>query len=190
MAGRKVDGLLEAGAAVTVVSPEAIAQIQRLASQGRIAWRQKTFSTDDLHGSFLAMAATGDAAANGRIAASCRAQGILINVVDEPQLCDFFVPAVLRRGALSIAIATDGKSPLLASKIKADLEQSITEPYGEFLELLGRQRELIKNTVPDSGRREAIFRSLVYSDILGLLAAGKQDEAQERIRQCISSQQD
>jgi precorrin-2 dehydrogenase/sirohydrochlorin ferrochelatase len=190
VAGRKVDGLLEAGAAVTVVSPEAIAQIQRLASQGRIAWRQKTFSTDDLHGFFLAMAATGDAAANERIAAACREQGILINVADEPQLCDFFVPAVLRRGALSIAIATDGKSPLLASKIKADLEQIITEPYGEFLELLGRQRELIKNTVPDSGTREAIFRSLVYSDILDLLAAGKQDEAQERIRQCISSQQD
>jgi precorrin-2 dehydrogenase/sirohydrochlorin ferrochelatase len=190
VAGRKVDGLLEAGASVTVVSPEASAQIQTLASQGRIAWRQKTFSTDDLHGSFLVIAATGDAAANGHIAACCRAHGILINVVDEPLLCDFFVPSVLRRGALSIAIATEGKSPLLASKLRTELEQIVTEPYGEFLELLGRQRELIKNTVPDSDRREAIFRSLVYSDILDLLAAGKQDEAQERIRQCISSQQD
>ena len=190
VAGRKVDGLLEAGAAVTVVSPEATAQIQTLASQGRIAWRQKAFSPDDLYASFLVMAATDDASVNGHVAAACRAQGILINVVDEPQQCDFFVPAVLRRGALSIAIATDGKSPLLARKLRTDLEQIITEPYGEFLELLGRQRELIKNTVPDSGRREAIFRSLVYSDILDLLAAGKQDEAQERIRQCISSQQD
>jgi len=190
VAGRKVDGLLEAGATVTVVSPEATAQIKALASQGRVAWRQKAFSPDDLHGFFLVMAATGDAAVNKRIAAACREQGILINVADESQLCDFFVPAVLRRGALSIAIATEGKSPLLASKIKADLEQIITEPYGEFLELLGRQRELIKKTVPDIGRREAIFRSLVYSDILDLLAAGKQDEAQERIQKCISSQQD
>ena len=190
VAGRKVDALLEADAVVTVVSPEATAEIQRFVSQGRVAWRQKAFSPDDLQGSFLVMAATGDAAVNKRIAAACRELGILINVADKPQLCDFFVPAVLRRGALSIAIATEGKSPLLASKIKADLEQIITEPYGEFLELLGRQRELIKKTVPDIGRREAIFRSLVYSDILDLLAVGKQDEAQERIQKCISSQQD
>ena len=190
VAGRKVDALLEADAVVTVVSPEATAEIQRFVSQGRVAWRQKAFSPDDLQGSFLVMAATGDAAVNKRIAAACRELGILINVADKPQLCDFFVPAVLRRGALSIAIATEGKSPLLASKIKADLEQIITEPYGEFLELLGRQRELIKKTVPDIGRREAIFRSLVYSDILDLLAAGKHDEAQERIQKCISSQQD
>ena len=190
VAGRKVDGLLEAGAAVTVVSPEATTHIQRLASQGRIALLQKAFSPDDLNGSFLVIAATGDAAVNGHVAAACRAQAILINVVDEPGLCDFFLPAVLRRGALSIAIATEGKSPLLASKLRTELEQIITEPYGEFLELLGQQRELIKKTVPDRARREAIFRSLVESDIFDLIVAGKQDEAQERIRTCILSQQD
>ena len=190
VAGRKVDGLLEAGAAVTVVSPEATTHIQRLASQGRIALLQKAFSPDDLNGSFLVIAATGDAAVNGHVAAACRSQAILINVVDEPGLCDFFLPAVLRRGALSIAIATEGKSPLLASKLRTELEQIITEPYGEFLELLGQQRELIKKTVPDRARREAIFRSLVESDIFDLIVAGKQDEAQERIRTCILSQQD
>ena len=190
VAGRKVDGLLEAGAAVTVVSPEATTHIQRLASQGRIALLQKAFSPDDLNGSFLVIAATGDAAVNGHVAAACRAQAILINVVDEPGLCDFFLPAVLRRGALSIAIATEGKSPLLASKLRTELEQIITEPYGEFLELLGQQRELIKKTVPDRARREAIFRALVDSDIFNLIVAGKQDEAQERIRTCILSQQD
>ena len=190
VAGRKVDNLLDAGATVTVVSPEATVQIQTLASQGRIAWRQKIFSPDDLNASFLVIAATGDAAVNRQVAAACREQGSLVNVVDEPQLCDFFVPAVLRRGALSLAISTEGKSPLLAQKLRTELEQIIPEPYGEFLELLGQQRELIKKTVPDRERREAILRSLVFSDILDLLAAGKHDEVQERIKKCISSQQD
>jgi len=189
VAERKIEGLLDAGAAVTVISPEATEPLRQLAQQGRIAWQRKPFAATDLEGEFLAVAATDDQSVNSSIAAVCRARGILVNVADEPGFCDYVVPAVLRRGSLSIAVSTEGKSPLLARKLLADLEQIITEPYGEFLELLGRQREIIKKTVPDILRREAIFRSLVYSDILDLLAAGKRQEAEERIQQCISSQQ-
>ena len=110
-------------------------------------------------------------------------------MADEPELCDYVVPAVLRRGALCIAVSTEGKSPLLAQKLRSELEQIITAPYAEFLDLLAEQRETIKQ-VPDSSKRESMFRALVYSDILDLLAAGRHEKARERIQECISSQQD
>lgn len=190
VAERKVEGLLECGGAVTVVSPDATERIARWARQQAITWRRETFSPEAVTGVFLAFAATGDAAANEAVQQACAERGVLVNAVDDPGRCDFFVPSVVRRGALSIAISTEGKSPLFARRLREELEQTITGAYGEFLELLGRQRDTIKSTVPDIERREAIFRSLVDSDILDLLKAGRREEAQERIRQCISSQQD
>lgn len=186
---RKVGGLLAAGAAVTVVSPEVTAELHNLFRQGRIAWRQKPFAAADLDGRFFVMAATDDPAVNAGIAALCRERAIPVNVADEPELCDFLVPSVVRRGSLAVAVSTEGKSPLLARKLREELEQQLPAAYDEFLELLGRQREAVKQ-LPDARRREAVLRALVYSDILDLLAAGNKQEAQERIQQCISSQQD
>lgn len=188
VAERKIDGLLDAGAAVTVISPEVTDRIHMLSQSGRILWQRKTFAAPDLKGEFLAVAATDDQSVNSSLAAVCRARGILVNVADEPELCDYVVPAVLRRGSLCIAVSTEGKSPLLAQKLRLELEQIITAPYAEFLELLGEQRETIRQ-VPDSEKREAMFRALVYSDILDLLAAGKHETARKRIQECISSQQ-
>ena len=158
-----------------------------LSQTNHVLWQRKSFAATDLKGKFLAVAATDDQSINSSIAAVCRARGIPVNVVDEPELCDYIVPAVLRRGALCIAVSTEGKSPVLAQKLRSEIEQIITAPYAEFLELLGQQRAIIKQ-VPDSEKREAIFRALVYSDILDLLAAGKHDKAMERIQECISSQ--
>jgi len=187
VAERKINGLLDAGAAVTVISPEATDRIQMLSQTNHVLWQRKTFAATDLKGEFLAVAATDDQSINSSIAAVCRARGILVNVADEPELCDYIVPAVLRRGALCIAVSTEGKSPVLAQKLRSEIEQIITAPYAEFLDLLGQQREIIKQ-VPDAEKREVIFHALVYSDILDLLAAGKHDQAMERIKECISSQ--
>lgn len=189
VAQRKVGGLLDAGAAVTVVSPEVTADLHNLAQQGRVAWRKKPFAAADLDGHILAVAATDDSAANTGIAAQCRARGVLVNVADEPELCDFLVPSVVRRGPLAVAVSTAGKSPMLARKLRDELERLLPQAYGEFLEILGRQRETVKK-MPDARRREAVLRALVYSDILDLLGEGRKQEAQERIQQCISSQQD
>ena len=190
VAQRKAEGLLDAGAEVTVVSPELTGALGQLHRQGRISWRQRAFVPADLAGAFLAVAATDDPAKNAAIAAGCREAGILVNVADEPELCDFLVPSVARRGRLAIAVSTGGASPLLARQVRAKLEESLAGPWGEYAELLARQREMLRKSVPDRARRDAILRTILESDIFELLSAGRHEEAQQRAHEiCTSSQQ-
>ena len=190
VAGRKIDALLECGARVTVVSPEAVEHIKQLAAQGRIRWQRTTFTDKALDGSFLVFAATDDAAENSRIAALCRRRGLPVNCADEPGWCDFFVPAVLRRRSLTVAVSTGGKSPLLARQLRDAIAQFVTAHHGELLEILGEQRTRIKQAVPDAARRRRIFEALLSSDILDLLTTGSHQAVRERIKQCISSSRD
>src|SRR5690606_17528151 len=104
--------------------------------------------------------------------------------------CDFFVPAVVRRGSLAVAISTEGKSPMLARHLRMELEDYFVAAYEEYVDLLGEYREIIKNNVPDINVRRKIFAALVNSDILDLLKAGERLLARERVEQCISSWQD
>ncbi len=186
VAERKVAILLEYNAWVKVVSPECTAEIAAWASQGRIAMHSRTFEAQDLEETSLVFAATGDVHANSHITSLCREKGIWVNAVDDPPNCDFFVPSILRRESLCIAVSTEGKSPLLAAKLRRDLEELIPPEYGEWVEILGDLREQIKNSTLDSGERKEIIASLVNSDILDLLREGKKEQVKERIKQCMS----
>jgi siroheme synthase-like protein len=100
------------------------------------------------------------------------------------------MPAVLRRKALAVAISTRGSSPLLARKIRAELEQILTDAHGEFIDMLGDLRRRLRRSVPDARRRRKIFETIADSDILALLKEGKRAEAEKRVRQCILSSPD
>lgn len=188
VAARKITHLLQCGAMVTVVAPEVEEGIAELAREGKIIWKPRGFVESDLEEIFLVFSATDDEGLNHRISMLCQERNIPINVVDDPQHCSFFVPAVVRRGSLSLAISTAGKSPMYARKLKEQLQEIVTAEYGEFVEMLGEVREEVKRAYPeDIDKRREIFKSLVYSDILELLLAGEKDEAKERIKACISS---
>ena len=101
--------------------------------------------------------------------------------------CDFYVPSIVRRGSLVLAISTEGKSPFFARRLREELENTISPAYGEFVEIMGDIREEIKEKVPDITVRKKIFESLVYSEVLDLLKAGEKDKARERIEACMSS---
>ncbi|MFC1591013.1 bifunctional precorrin-2 dehydrogenase/sirohydrochlorin ferrochelatase [Thermodesulfobacteriota bacterium] len=184
---RKVIGLLECAAIVTVVSPDVDSEIGELADSGAIVWRMQAYAADVLNGMHIVIVATSDHELNRSIAARCRKLGIMVNVVDVPELCDFFVPAVLRRQSLTVAVATDGKSPLLARILRQMLESIITEDYGDFLEQLGRHRDTIKRCLQDEDQRQKVFDELVSPEVLDLLKQGKGNCMKERIEQCISS---
>ncbi len=109
-----------------------------------------------------------------------------MNAVDDPENCDFYVPSVIRRNSLVLAVSTEGKSPLYAQKLRRELENIVTEAHGKFVDLLGEQRGIIKEKITDINVRQEVFRSLVYSDILELLEAGEEEKARERIRECMS----
>lgn len=187
---RKVHGLLECGAVVRVVSPEVRPEILSLQAEGLVELQVRAFKKEDVEGCALVFAATNDAQINKEVYEACRDRRILVNVVDDPEHCLFIVPSTLRRGHLTISVCTEGCSPLLARRIRLQLEELFGAEYGMYVELLGMARSLVKELVKEEGRRRKIFEAIADIDVLGMIKQGKIDEAKERIRQCIYSWQE
>jgi precorrin-2 dehydrogenase/sirohydrochlorin ferrochelatase len=155
----KIPSLLRAGAKVRVVAPEATERIRNWASAKKIIWEQRAFRAQDLAGAFLVIAATSSGALHARIQAQARRRGVLCNAVDDPEHCDFFYGAVVRRGGLLIAISTSGRSPALAQRIRKKLEQEFNEEYAAWVEEIGAIRErLFDKNIPVERRRTLLHR--------------------------------
>ena len=182
MAARKVERLLECGAVVTVVARDLEDTLRERVQAGQILHREGEYDESCLAGAFLVIGATDREEVNDRITADCRAGGILVNVVDDPRHCDFILPALLTRGSLSIAVATDGKSPALARKLRRELAGQFGPEYAAYLDLLGRLRELViaAGRSPDENRE--VFTALVNSPLYEHLRAGRREEARALIR--------
>jgi precorrin-2 dehydrogenase/sirohydrochlorin ferrochelatase len=140
----KIAGLLTAGGDVRVVAPKATQKIKRWAQAGKIRWMQREFRDADLDGSFIVVAATSSNELHRRIFRLARASGVLCNVVDVPELCDFYYPSVVRRGALQIAISTSGESPALAQRLRKKLEKEFGPEYADWLKELGEARRKLR----------------------------------------------
>lgn len=180
VARRKVDGLLAAGATVTVVAP----QCPPLPTEVTIALRP--FVDEDLDGVVLAVAASDDRALNARVACLARKRGIWVNVVDDPQAGTVIVPAVARRGDLQIAVSTGGASPALAKHLRERLEREFGPEYGDLVALLGELRaewepRAARAGVPPAARRAA-WHEVVELPLASLIATGLGDEAAARAR--------
>ncbi len=141
VAERKVENLLEAGALVTVVSPEATGPIISWSRAGRLDWKARPYRAGDLRGFRMAYAATSDRAVNRAVRVESRVEGVWLNAVDQPELCDFVTPALVRRGNLTIAISTNGRCPGLARRIRQDLERQFGPEYADLVEEAGRERD-------------------------------------------------
>jgi precorrin-2 dehydrogenase / sirohydrochlorin ferrochelatase len=156
----KITGLLDTGARIRVVALEATAAVQEWAREGKIALELRAFAPEDLDGIFLAVAATWSRDLNERIYREAHSRGVLCNVVDVPDLCDFFYPAVVRRGDLQIAVSTAGQTPSLAQKIRLQLEQQFGPGYAEWVAELGETRRLILGSDLDRERKLDLLHSL------------------------------
>ena len=153
----KIGSLLASGAAVRVIALRATAAVAEWAKTGAIAWEARPFNTADLDRVFLVIAATNSRDLNATIFHKARQQNILCNVVDDPEYCDFYYPAVVRRGELQLAISTNGQSPALAQRIRSELEIQFGQEYGEWLEELGRIRQqLFAGNIDPEERRHRL----------------------------------
>jgi len=158
---RKAQALLAAGARLVVVA-EHIDDMLTIQSQGTNAKLVKSrYSKEYLTGAVLVIAATGNRQLNRRIYKDCQELEILCNVVDEPELCDFFVPAVVKRGDLQIAVGTEGHCPAYAGHLRKKLEQTFTDKHGEFVAELETLRKRIIKDVPDPADRKTLLGQLV-----------------------------
>jgi len=154
---RKARSLLEARAAVTVVSPSLCEELRGLGGLRRI---ERPFEERDVAGAFLVYAATDDPEVNRQVAEAARKHGALVNVVDTPDKCDFIVPSTLARGNLMISISTCGASPALARRLRLELEEHFPGTWAEFVALLGEIRPDVMARVADPGLRRRVFERL------------------------------
>jgi precorrin-2 dehydrogenase / sirohydrochlorin ferrochelatase len=160
----KVEGLLACDASVTLIAPEANAELTTLAHEGSIEWRPRHYRREDLEGAFLAIAATDDTETNIRVYEDAEARAMLVNVVDVPPLCNFILPAIVRIGPLAIAISTAGASPALAKRMKREIADLFGEPYAQLAVMLNDARGWAKATLPTYQERKDFFESIVNGD--------------------------
>jgi len=169
--------LFEAGARVTVVSPQLTEALRAAADRGEITHLGGSFAEGDLNGMFLVIGATDDRKVNEKVARAARERGTLCNVVDQPDLCNFITPALVTRGELQISVSTGGGSPTLTQRVKREIAALVGEEYGVLLELAAEMRAEAKDRIADFGRRKDVLRAFVESDALELIRAGRRDEA-------------
>ena len=168
VAQRKVSGLLRAGARVTVVAPEICKGLAKLRTSLKI--RRRAYRASDLRNRWLVVAATGDPDVNRKIFEDASRARIFCNVVDQPALCTFQVPAVVRRGRLQIGISTDGASPALARDIRRRLEKEYGRGYAQLLDALHGLRKHFRQKYPDDrARRRKLLESFIESSAPALL---------------------
>ncbi len=153
IAEQKLKSLLETGATVIVVSPNATATIQQYAREGVVDWKKKIFEPSDLDGALLVISATASREVDELVYRESERRGALCNAVDDPPRCHFYYPSIIRRGDLQIAISTNGKSPALAQRLRRELEETFDSSYEGWLEWLGKVRELYFNSPIESGTR-------------------------------------
>jgi siroheme synthase-like protein len=170
VAARKVRRLVQAGARVTVVAPELCAGLRETAADPHVDVMKREYRSADIEGKWLVVAATDDEELNRRVSAEAAAARIFCNVVDQPELCTFQVPARVRRGLLQIAISTGGASPALAKRMRKRLEREYGPAHADLLEALLELREHFKSKYPDDqGRRRHLLESFIDSPVPGLI---------------------
>ena len=153
----KIRGLLDTGARIRVVAPQATNTVREWAQAGAIALEQRAFHVSDLENVFVVIAATSSPAANKLIFAEARRRQILCNVVDVPELCDFYYPAVVRRGDLQIAISTAGQSPSLARRLREQLERQFGPEYAAWVARLGKiRRDVLRSRLSPCQKKELL----------------------------------
>jgi len=186
IAERKVQSLLECGAAITIVSPRLKGSLNQLAAEGHLIHHARTYQPGDLTGAVLAIVAINNKEAGKTIAEDAKRANIPVNVVDRPELCTFIVPAVLRRGHLTMAVSTGGASPAWARHIKRHLGAEYGEEFTRLFDTLASLRQALMHEIDDPALRREILLKLTDDSILELTRSLPADELEPALRKLIS----
>mgnify|MGYP000478988480 CR=1 FL=1 len=187
VAVRKVQTLAEAGARVTVVAEHFLPGVEETFLEAHVETVVSRYHKDFLVAATLVIAATNNNELNRRIYADCQELEVLCNVVDQPLLCDFFVPAVVKRGDLQIAIGTDGNCPAYAGHLRQKLEEMFTETHGHFVDELEKVRSRIIAEISDSDRRKALLGKLASDEAFDYFTQHGQDRWHHHANDMIHS---
>ncbi len=164
-AERKVRILLKFNGSARVVSPVMSPGLENLAKKGKISLIVREYTESDLEGVALVFAATNNEAVNIRIRRDAAARNVLVNVVDNPALCDFIVPSIVKKDPILLAISTSGAAPLVSKKLRKDLAQRITKNYVRYARTVGTFRKLLISTIANKRTRQAIMKEIARMDM-------------------------
>ncbi len=192
VATRKAEAILKAGARLVVVAEKTDETMRGLCAKTKAELIEGRYSKDYLVGATLAIAATDNEKLNKQIYRDCQELEVLCNVVDSPELCDFYVPAVVQRGDLQIAVGTEGNCPAYAGHLRKKLEKIFTEEHGQFLAELEAVRKLVTKDINDAGMRKAMLGQLVDDESFEFFVAEGVEtwrkRAEELIAKCKSGE--
>ena len=166
VAERKVRSLLKAGALVKVVSPAVTPGLKKLADQGKVVHKKKSYGKGDLRGAFIVIAATSSAVVNSKAA---KEADHLVNIIDQPAEGNFIVPSLVSRGNLTIAISTGGASPAVSKAVRKEIEGKYDAEFARYLRFVEQVRGKALKEIPDAKKKERFLKSLASDEILGLL---------------------
>jgi precorrin-2 dehydrogenase/sirohydrochlorin ferrochelatase len=185
VAERKVTSLLGTEAWVTVISPEITPRLLSLAKTNAIEWKNRTYTRGDCSGAVLVFSATDNPEVNRAVWDETSSAGILVNTADQPDLCSFMMPSVVRRGDLSVAISTNGRSPALAATLREQISEVIGPEYSELLELLSAVRAEIQERFKNHTDRKVLHQRILESDVITLIKKRDYDGAARLARELI-----
>lgn len=186
VAERKIETLIEYGADVTCIAPLVTPGLDALVAQGLITHEERGYVRGDLAGAFLVVCATDSTEVNRAVYQEAEGQGCLVNVVDVPELCNFIVPSIVKRGPLQIAISTGGAAPVVAKRMRKELERTYGEEWECYVRLLGQVRCLVLDRVPGGEPvRKPIFEAIAASDLFDRVMSGVCPDAEEVFREFV-----
>ena len=173
----KIGGLKQAGCQITVISPDATPGIRQAAQRGDVEWLERTYQPGDLAGAFIGVAATNVWHVNREIYEEAERLGVLLNVVDDPDLCSFIAPSIVKREPVTLAISTGGASPALARKLRETLADAEALEWADLADVLAQARRIVKEKriVIDPER----WQCCITRDLLEMTQEGRSDEALE-----------
>ena len=187
VAERRVALLREADAAVTVVAPTLSPRLEELAAGGLIQHLRRAYAAEPLEPYWLVVAATDDRAVNAAVAAAATAAKRFVNVVDEPALCTFIMPAIVDRSPVTIAIGSSGLSPVLARWVKGVIETLLPARLGALAELAGRWRPRVRSQIVDPTERRHFWERVVTGAVAEHAFAGREADAERELENALSS---
>jgi siroheme synthase-like protein len=177
VAERKVAGLIAAGAEVTVISPAVSEGLRELLTTGVVRHVAREYRSGDLAGCELVFVATDDAVVNSTVYRDARAHGIWVNCADDPPHCNFILPAVIRRGDLTVAISTGGASPAASRAIREELDDYFTEDYAQLVRVAAEVRTELK--AKSFAAVASTWNEALNGEFRRLIRGGKPEQAKE-----------
>jgi uroporphyrin-III C-methyltransferase/precorrin-2 dehydrogenase/sirohydrochlorin ferrochelatase len=184
---RKARLVIEAGARVSVVSPDIDHELEAMLAENGGTWVQDSYRASHLENASIVIVATPDREVNSIVASAARARKLPVNVVDDPALCSFVFPAIIDRSPLVIAVSSSAKSPVLARLVRSKIEALIPAAFGRLAEFTGRFREAIKTAAPAEGQRRRFWEQVVNGPVGEMVLAGREEDAAAIVQSYIDN---